>query len=474
MKPPIQFIQRAGLSLAASAGILTAAFSPAKAADNTAYGTGALQSGTTTGVEDSAFGFDALYSTTTGVGNTATGVNALYANRVGYYNTADGVGALTENSAYENTATGFQSLHSNTTGFNNTADGAYTLYLSTTGSNNTAVGYEALYSNTTGFGNLAEGNAALYHNTSGDRNTAGGASALYGNTTGIYNTAFGFNALLTETSGSNNSAFGTDALYSDSIGVNNTAVGLAALGNVTSGSNNVGIGNSAGYDITTGNNNIEINTLGASGDTDTIRIGIEGEQTAAYIAGAYGETIDSQTGIDLGIDSTGKIGTVASSERFKRDIRDMGDTSDQILSLRPVTFRYKQEIDPKGVQQFGLVAEEVEKVNPALVVHDGHGKIYSVHYQAVYAMLLNEFLKQHGKVSKLEASNNKLEATAARLEASNTMLEATVAAQAKVATEQEQEIKGLTASLKEQGSLLQKVSLQLATSRPAPQIAANK
>jgi hypothetical protein len=152
----------------------------------------------------------------------------------------------------------------------------------------------------------------------------------------------------------------------------------------------------------------------------------------------------------------------------------MGDASDAILSLRPVTFRYKQQIDPGGVQQFGLVAEEVEKVNPALVVHDGKGKVYSVHYQAVDAMLLNEFLKEHSKVSKLEASNNRLEAATAKLEASNTMLEATVAAQAKVATEQEDEIKNLTASLKEQASLLQRVSLQVQTSRPGSQVATIK
>jgi hypothetical protein len=445
-----------------------------KAAYNTDYGTGALESGSTSGTEDSAFGYDALHYTTTGAYNTATGDNALLDNKAGYYNTADGVGALAGANASDNTATGFDSLHTDTSGFNNTASGAYALYLNTTGSNNAAFGYNSLYSNTTGFANDALGLSVLYYNTTGYRNTAAGASALYDNTSGSYNSAFGFNALLLATTGSDNSGFGTDALYSDASGSDNTAVGIVALGNVTTGSNNVGIGNSAGYDITTGNNNIEINTAGASGDNNTIRIGIQGEQTSAYIAGAYGESINSQTGIDLGIDSTGKIGTVASSERFKQDIRDMGDTSDQLLSLRPVTFRYKHEIDPGGVQQFGLVAEEVQKVNPALVVHDGHGKIYSVHYQAVYAMLLNEFLKEHAKVSKLEASNSKLEAATAKLEASNFTLEATVAAQAKAATDQQDEIKSLTASLKEQASLLRKVSMQLEANKPAPEVAANK
>ena len=207
-------------------------------------------------------------------------------------------------------------------------------------------------------------------------------SALNQNTTGYYNVASG-----------------VSALFFNVVGHDNVAEGFQALLN-NKGSSNIGIGSNAGASLTSGSNNIDIGNLGVAGDTAKIRIGKQGTQTASYVAGIYGKTVASGTKVAVMIDSTGKLGTVVSSARFKNQIKPMDKASEVILALRPVTFHYKEELDPDGMPQFGLIAEEVEKVNPDLVVRDEDGKVNTVRYEAVNAMLLNEFLKEHRKVKE--------------------------------------------------------------------------
>jgi len=161
------------------------------------------------------------------------------------------------------------------------------------------------------------------------------------------------------------------------------------------------LGEGAGQNLTNGSNNIDIGNDGMAGESNTIRIGVEGTQTVTFIAGIYAETTgDAGSTIPVMIDANGNLGTAASSERFKTEIKPMDKSSEVILALKPVTFHYKR--DSKGIPQFGLVAEEVAKVNPALVVRDRNGDIYTVRYEAVNAMLLNEFLKEHRRVEQLE------------------------------------------------------------------------
>jgi trimeric autotransporter adhesin len=358
----------------------------------------------------------------------------------------------------DNTAEGDNALFSLTSGAGNTATGFQALYSNTTvappaGADNTATGSQALFSNTTGFSNTATGVGALYSNTTGFYNTATGLGALYSNTTGWPNTATGFGALQSNTIGSNNTATGYYALVSNTTGFQNTATGQEALLGNTTGSHNIALGFDAGINLTTGSNNIEIGNAGGltgTGDKNTIRIGTIGTQQATFIAGIYNAT--SFSGTAVYVNSQGQLGTMTSSRRFKEQIKPMDKASKAILSLRPVTFRYKQELDPKGIPQFGLVAEEVEKVSPDLVARDGEGKVYTVRYEAVNAMLLNEFLKEHRTVQELKSIVAKQEATAAQ---------------------QQKEIKALTASLKEQASQIQKVSAQLELSIAAPQMVIN-
>jgi len=331
--------------------------------------------------ENTAEGEDALFSLTTGVNNTAIGFHALYTNTTGN----------------ANTATGNIALSNNTDGFQNTATGSFALQFNTTGWNNTATGHQTLLNNTPGDDNTADGAFALFHNTGGFKNTADGDVALFDNTTGSNNTASGFNA----------------------------------LGANTSGSNNIAVGATAGINLTIGSNNIYVGNVGGGpGESARIRSGTQGTQTATYIAGISGAAV---TGNQVVINSNGKLGVTASSARFKEKIQPMDKASESILALQPVTFRYKKELDPEGIPQFGLVAEDVERVAPDLVARDDQGKPYTVRYEAVNAMLLNEFLKEHHK-------NEEQAATVARLQ---TQLEA------------------LTAGL-------QKVSAQLATGRVRP------
>jgi len=321
----------------------------------------------------------------------------------------------------------------------NTVQGDDALFSLTTGSNNTGMGFNALFNNTTGFANTAIGANALYSNTAGFDNKANGVDALFSNTDGFNNTANGFDALAYNTTGYHNTANGAYALFSNTEGIGNTANGVAALLNNTTGSNNIALGDSAGINLTTGKNNIDIGNAGVAGEANKIRIGTKGTQKAAFIAGISGATVASGVGVIVG--SNGQLGTVVSSERFKDAIKPMDKASEAILALQPVTFRYKKELDPDGIPQFGLVAEDVEKVNPDLVACDAYGKAYTVRYEAVNAMLLNEFLKEHRKVESLE----------------------------KAIAEQQKENESMRAMLKEQAAQIQKVSAQLEASRGAQQ-----
>jgi hypothetical protein len=258
-------------------------------------------------------------------------------------------------------------------GGNTAAENVEALVSLTTGVYNTATGWQSLYSNTEGTGNTATGYAALYSNTTGNSNTATGVTALYSNTTGFANTANGINAL-----------------SSNTTGFANTANGVNALLNNTEGSNNTALGTLAGNDVTTANNVIAIGATGAN------------VSNSCFIGNIWGTITVDPAPVAVVIGSNGQLGTQASSQRFKNDIRRMEQASEAILGLKPVTFHYKS--DSTGTPQFGLIAEEVAQVNPDLVVRNADGEIYTVRYDAVNAMLLNEFLKEHRRVEKLEAA----------------------------------------------------------------------
>ena len=191
----------------------------------------------------------------------------------------------------------------------------------------------------------------------------------------------------------------------------NTAVGEAALVSNTSGSNNIALGHSAGIDITMGDRNIDIGNTGEGGDTNTIRIG--SIQTRTFIAGIRGVTTGNNNAVPVLIDSDGQLGTTSSSRRFKKEIKPMHEVSEAILALKPVTFHYKS--DATNTPQFGLIAEEVAQVDSDLVVRDNDGEIYTVRYEAVNAMLLNEFLKEHRRVQKQTQKIQEQETTIAEL-----------------------------------------------------------
>jgi len=263
---------------------------------------------------------------------------------------------------------------------------------------NTAEGEDALFSVTSGFDNVAVGFEGLYANTSGIENTGTGYRALYSNTTGTRNTATGNGALSRDTIGSFNTATGLHTVFLNTTGKRNTGEGAFALNANTTGSDNIALGYNAGSSLTTGNYNIDIGNVGAAGEAGTLRIGTPGKQSVAYMAGVYGATEASGVNVTIGPD--GHLGTVPSSARFKEAIKPMDKASEAILALKPVIFHYKHELDPKSIPQFGLIAEQVEKVDPELVARDVYGKVNTVRYEAVYAMLLNEFLKEHRKVQE--------------------------------------------------------------------------
>ena len=388
--------------------------------NNTAEGDGALNNLPSSGggLSNTAIGAAALFHNTTGSTNTATGEGALLENTSGDDNTASGVNALASNDAgSNNTANGFQALFFNT-GNNNAAFGFSALFSNTSGYNNTAAGFQALYSNTTAFNNVATGSAALQKNTTGNTNTANGAAALAANTSGN----------------------------------SNTADGSFALSHNTSGSSNIALGYNAGGNLTTGSNNIDIGNAGVAGESGKIRIGKSSTATSTFIAGIYNKS-EGGTIKPIYINSSGQLGTQppASSLRFKKAIKPMEKSSEAILGLKPVTFQYKS--DSTGTPQFGLIAEEVAKVNPDLVVPEENGEPYTVRYDAVNAMLLNEFLKEHRQVAEQHATLAEQQSTIAKLKAAATKQQATNA-------QQQQQIEALTAGL-------QKVRAAVELDKPA-------
>jgi len=441
---------------------------------NTAEGDNALFN-LTSGNNNTALGSNALLSNTTGSGNTATGSGALANNLSGSSSTALGFQALLNNTLGSfNTAIGLNALFSNTgsdgtDASHNTAIGVNALFSNTYSSFNTAIGESALYSNTIGGDNTAIGVQALYNNAIGGGNTAIGEGTLHNNTTGGDNAATGRDALFSNTTGNSNAATGFEALPSNTTGNANTASGCVALFGNTTGSNNIALGFLAGANLTTGSNNIDIgaNVFGVTGEANTIRIGKQGTQKKTFVAGIRGVAVASGVGVIVG--STGQLGTVVSSARFKDDIKPMDKMSEALLKLKPVTFRYKQELDPDKIPQFGLIAEEVEKIDPELVVRDENGNVTTVRYEAVNAMLLNEFLKAHCKVEEQAKINQQQEATIVQLKsaaAQEKELQATVA-------RQQEQIERLTRALKEEAAQIQKVSDRLALSPPAPRVVIN-
>jgi uncharacterized coiled-coil protein SlyX len=314
---------------------------------------------------NTAEGQKALFSLSTATGNVAVGWASLYSDAEGSFNTAIGTGALLFNTADQNTATGAGALLSNTTGVNNTATGFQSLLSNTEGSFNTASGEFSLYLNTTGGANTAIGSFALQNNTEGVFNTANGSQALSSNTTGDANTAIGFGTLISNTTGNDNTALGFEA----------------------------------GSGVTTANNVIAIGTAGAN------------VSNGCFIGRIRDVTTANADAIPVMIDSAGQLGTTSSSRRFKKEIQPMDKASESLLALKPVTFHYKS--DNTSTPQFGLIAEEVADINPDLVVRDEKGEIYTVRYDQVNAMLLNEFLKEHQTVQELKSAAVKQEATIA-------------------------------------------------------------
>ena len=377
---------------------------------------------------NTAEGTDALFSLTSGIANTAVGNNALRQNTTGSWNVALGSGTLASNTTGKfNMAIGTDSLTKNTANFN------------------LAIGFRVGFMNTTGNHLTGIGAGALQNNTTAGFNTAIGADALHDNTIGGGNTAIGIDALAGNTIGGGNTAIGADALTGNTIGGGNTAIGSGALLNNTTGNDNIALGDAAGLFLATGDNNIDIGNNGVTGDSGTTRIG--SFQGAIYLAGIAGQIVGAG-GTTCYVDNDGKLGVFLSSRRFKTDIADMGAASEALLALRPITFHYKPELDKTCTPQFGLVAEEVAKVNPDLVTRDAKGELTTVRYEAVNAMLLNEFLKEHKKTEELEAT-----------------------------------VASLITTVKEQAAQIQKVSAQLAAasssrggleaSKPAPQMVNN-
>ena len=390
-----------------------------------------------------AEGCNALALLTTGAGNTGVGWYSLFSGSTNNYNTGLGAGTLVLNTGDSNTAVGAAALLLNTTGVNNTGIGTDALVFNDTGNNNTALGVFALGSNTTGNANTAIGGGSQNGNIDGGGNTAVGALSLSANLHGTLNTAVGIAALQNNVA-NNNTATGAGALNQNTSGAANTAVGLNALQHNVIGGGNVAVGNQALVDSTAGFNTAVGNNAGMAVTTahNVIAIGSPGADVSdsCFIGNIFGVTT---VGIPLPalVDPAGQLGTLSSSERFKKDIKPIDKLSEGILALKPVTFHYKK--DKANNPQFGLIAEEVAKVNPDLIVRDKNGEIYTVRYDAVNAMLLNEFLKEHKKVQDLEG---------------------TVA-------QQQKGMEVLTAQLKEQAAQIQKVSAQVEMAKPATKVA---
>jgi hypothetical protein len=401
-----------------------------------------------------AEGTNALHNLTTGAANTGLGWYSLFSNGIGSFNTAVGGGALTLNNAdsntavgtaalllntsgTENTAVGTSALVNNDTGHSNTANGSFALSSNVQGNRNTAVGFHALENNIAG-SNIAVGAEALRSNTTGINNVAVGNISLENSIGGGGNTAVGSSALTSLIQGNTNTAVGDLALALNTEGHNNTAVGSFALVNST-GSGNVALGKNAGDNMTTADNVI---CIGSQGDATAFALG-----DRCFIGNIRGAVVGNGDGVNVIIDSDGQLGTVNSSRRFKKDIKSMDQTSEAILALKPVTFRYKDQDTRKAesTPQFGLIAEDVAEVNADLIVRDKEGKPLTVRYDAVNAMLLNEFLKEHRAFVEEQQK---------------------VQEQGAIIARQQKQIEALIAAV-------QKVSAQFKTNNSASQIAEN-
>lgn len=390
---------------------------------------------------NTAEGQNALFNLTTGIYNTGVGLFSLKSNTGGNFNTAIGAGTLLANITDRNTATGAGVLLSNTIGFDNTGNGAFALFSNTAGSRNTATGVDALLNNNADF-NTANGDSALASNTEGEGNIALGGTALTTNTVGNFNTATGYRALLRNTTGSFNTADGKDALFSNTTGINNTATGLGALLSNITGGNNTANGVNALHNNTGGNDNTALG-LGAGFDitgSGSVCIGagvtgVAGENDTTRIRNVY-DTVATERAVYVTSDN--RIGTLSSSRRYKERIKPMEKASEAIHSFNPVSFRYKKEVDPAQALCFGLIAEEVADINPNLVTLDSEGKPQTVRYEAVNAMLLNEFLKEHRQVQE----------------------------QANTIAELKSEIANLIVTVKDQATQIQKVTRQLGVITP--------
>jgi trimeric autotransporter adhesin len=394
------------------------------------------------GCGNTASGFAALDQNTTGYSNTADGAGALFADTNGYYNTSVGtLSMFRTTSGKGNAAFGGLALFSNTTGSYNLASGSYSLLGNTTGNNNTGAGISTLYFNTSGSNNTASGINALTRNTVGNYNTGSGAYALYANTTGTgnvglgagalynsynatsftgssYNVAVGYLALFHNTTANaagNNTAVGYYSLYNNAA-VNNSAFGSGALSQATTGNGNTAVGVNSGYNLTSGSYNTYIgyNTPGiAATDNFVTQIGVFSKPSAftgtfaptAYIAGVSTSVI---TGAAVYVTASGQLGVLASAERYKTDIASLGPTTDKLAQLRPVSFHLKSE--PNGAVQYGLIAEEVNKVYPELVIRDKEGNIQGVRYDELAPMLLNEMQKEQTTIAAQATEIQSLEA----------------------------------------------------------------
>jgi hypothetical protein len=349
----------------------------------------------------------ALRAHAQGFGENTTGGNAIE-------NTGAGKSALSNDTTGDyNAALGGYALEKNIDGSRNTASGFFALNNNISGTENTAAGYTALNGNTTGNSNTAVGAHALEATTIGHSDTGLGAYALSANTTGIENTAGGMKALFTNQTGAQNTAEGFYALYA-ATGSHNTAVGTRALNYLGAGEDNVALGYEAGYSVTAGNANIEIGSPGKKDDSQTIRLGVQGTQKRVFIAGIFGATASG--GVPVVVTPNGQLGTLTSSARFKRNIRDLGDVTATLMALRPVTFQYRADLDPAGTPQFGLVAEEVARVAPELVVRDADHRPYTVRYDAVNAMLLQQVQQQQHTIADQQKLLEQLAARVAALE----------------------------------------------------------
>jgi hypothetical protein len=403
-----------------------------------------------------AEGCNALNLLSTGAGNTGVGWYALSADSTGSFNTAVGGGALDLSNGNSNTAVGAAALLLNGTGSNNTAVGTDALANNIV-DDNTATGFSALFANTIGgtletsvlgyaLGpNTAIGSGALESNVDSSANTAVGYNALNRQVTGFVlgmdphlgaNTAVGFEALANVTgsaTGDNaaNTACGYQALSNLADGDSNVVIGFQAGIDLTVGDGNVAVGPQAGIGLTSGDGNIFIGEFfGAGSSTESFHTYI-GNINSTDVSGGDTDTVT----VDL---NTGLLGHLTSSRRYKEDIKPMDKASEALYRLQPVSYRYKKEIGRTQSRTFGLIAEEVAKVNPDLVARDAHGQVEAVHYEMVNTMLLNEFLKAHRKMQ-----------------------------------EQQKEINALTAQLKEQKVQIQKVIAQVELQRPGPKTVAN-